>query len=353
MLEEINRIDEAALESRIESAATRIDGEREQRIEDSKFRGTYGISFLDEILHGIGRRELVLIGAYSGRGKTQMATMLAAANVKQGKRVAYIALEADPKEIERRLKFPLLLKKYVAACRGKKMPYLDYGAWYKYDLDPEVDAILEPLEAQADAEFKSFYKGLTTVSRGHGDYALTQLERDIRQLASKVDMIVVDHLHVIDLKDDNENREMTAVMHRLGQLVRSLGVPIVACAHLKKPSGPSQLVPGQHDFHGSSNMVKVANTAIMLVPTSPGDFHISGKYADIRAFPTLVAIPKSRTGGNMTGVVLFDPGDGTYLKPYASGYVSKGGTHWEASHRIQPFQKSDLLEVVQVQKKKS
>ena len=62
--------------------------------------GYFGIKYLDAALHGIKPNDLILIGASSGAGKTELCTHIAKTNAKLGKRVRYIALEAEKNEIE-------------------------------------------------------------------------------------------------------------------------------------------------------------------------------------------------------------------------------------------------------------
>src|SRR5207302_723892 len=84
--------------------------EREERIEEGERLLTFGVEFLDLMLGGIALFDLILIGAKTNRGKTELATIIATMNAARGKRVHYIALEAEDIEIERRTKYKLLAK---------------------------------------------------------------------------------------------------------------------------------------------------------------------------------------------------------------------------------------------------
>ena len=74
----------------------------------------FGVSYLDDALLGILPNDLVLIGAPSGAGKTQLCVNIANANLAEGKRVHVFALEAEQDEWERRIKYQMLCQAYYS-----------------------------------------------------------------------------------------------------------------------------------------------------------------------------------------------------------------------------------------------
>jgi replicative DNA helicase len=90
----------------------RIKGERAERLQLATRVLSFGVKFLDVALGGIMARDMVLLGAVTGAGKTTLASVIAETNVERGKRVHYFALEAEHGEIERRIK--------LCACVGAK-----------------------------------------------------------------------------------------------------------------------------------------------------------------------------------------------------------------------------------------
>src|SRR5690348_4241502 len=86
----------------------RIKGERVERLEMAKRRLSFGVKFLDDALGGIAQKDIVLLGAKTGIGKTTMASIIAESNAEKGRHVHYFALEAEDREIERRIKFRIL-----------------------------------------------------------------------------------------------------------------------------------------------------------------------------------------------------------------------------------------------------
>ena len=72
----------------------------------------------------------MLIGAETGAGKTALATAIAKNNANAGRRVYYIALEAEPKEIERRIKYELITE-FAARDNLPEKYDLTYVDWYR------------------------------------------------------------------------------------------------------------------------------------------------------------------------------------------------------------------------------
>jgi replicative DNA helicase len=88
-----------------EKSSTRLDGERSERRRLGARALPYHHAFLDDYLRCIMPNDLILLGAETGAGKTELARHIGAANARNGKRVYYFALEAEDKEIERRTKY--------------------------------------------------------------------------------------------------------------------------------------------------------------------------------------------------------------------------------------------------------
>ena len=89
------------------SSSSNFIDERQHRQKNKLLK--FGVSFVDDSLLGILPDDLILVGAPSGVGKTQFCVNLALANVSVGKRVHFFALEAGKYEIERRLKWQILV----------------------------------------------------------------------------------------------------------------------------------------------------------------------------------------------------------------------------------------------------
>lgn len=281
----------------------------------------FGVEFLDDALRGIFPDDLILLGAPSGVGKTQLCCNIALANMINGKKVHYIALEASEFEIERRLKFPLVMERYFADDHkpsiGKRVTYSD---WLTGE---HIDALWE-YEQDAAKFFKDAYKDLFLFYK-QDKFGLAELCKEVSLCADETDLILIDHVHYFDFDDDNENR----AIREIAKMVRTLAIeeqkPIILVAHLrKKDRQNADLCAGLEEFHGSSDLYKIATRVITM---SPGLMTPTGCYE------TYFRIPKNRLDGGVTRFIareLFNPKKGTY----ESGAYKLG---WAESKMGQPF----------------
>lgn len=355
---DIERIDQQGLQQRSLPSSERVDGERQERIEQRGKVMHYGISFLDDATGGIGLNDVVLIGAKPGVGKTQLVTDIASHNVLDGKRVTLFALEAEPNEIERRMKFSLLSKFYRATKLANPKP-VNYRDWRRGEFDED----LQPFEDQVNSYFREKYANLRTIYKGWGEYGILDLERDIVKLAPTTDLIIVDHLHYIDTDGENENHEMKQIVKTLRDLALLLCKPIILVAHMRKTLGgrkSTPLVPDLEDFHGSSDIIKIATTAIILAPCYenwkmftapsmiPSKFFKDPETKQVRArlWATYVRVAKCRLDGSIVrycAVTFFDDESGKYRPQYALGRLISGDCHWEPEDQRPYWAKNAVL----------
>lgn len=306
-------------------------------IEDRRLhRGTnlrFGIPFIDDATRGIRRHDLVLIGAESGVGKTELCCNIALENMKDGKKVHYIALEAERFEIERRLKYQLIAKAYWSAplaIRPKLSQPLEYDTWE----DGEFLDELAEIEHGVAEIFERRYQDLFVLYK-QGKFGLRELIEHVSVNASKTDLIIVDHIHYFDLDDDNENRAVKEIMTIARDMALENGKPIMIVAHMRKADKLNQnspLCPGKEDFHGTSDLYKIATKIVTLAPgevTSQGNFE------------TFVRVAKNRKKGSAMrylGRLIYSSKDNTYAEGYKIGLASltrKSGFE-ELAHHLYP-----------------
>lgn len=252
---------------------------------------SFGIKFLDDATLGIWPSDLILIGAPAGVGKTQFCCNLALANIERGKRVHYIALEAETYEIEQRIKFQLFSKAFFENTEREFIP-IDYAGFLAGDYLPggkyEELAKLENIIAKEFAEkYQKFFLFYKDKNFGTGD-----LVENILNISQETDLIIVDHVHYFDFEDDNENRSMREIAKTARTLALEERKPIVLVAHLrKKNNSNNDLVAGMEEFHGTSDLYKIATKVVTFAPGGP----IGNKM-----FATYFRIPKNRINGSVT-----------------------------------------------------
>lgn len=275
----------------------------------------FGVSFLDEAFRGILPNDLIIIGAPSGVGKTQLCMNIAIANANQNKKVYYFALEARKFELEQRAKFQQFARFYFDdPDRTRVEGHLNYKDWLLQRFDKE-------LEKYSDAVRDAMTNVLDNVSVFYktGD-AFTHIDliEKVLTVQRDADLIIVDHLHYFDWDGENENKAIKEIIKTVRTLSLELDKPIILVSHLRKRDKrfANEYAADQDEFHGSSEIFKIATGAITL--GSRGI--VEGK------FVSYLRIPKSRDDGSITrylGEIYFDPKIGSYADEYRIGSVNQ------------------------------
>lgn len=286
---------------------------------------SFGVEFLDDALRGICHDDLILLGAPSGVGKTQLCCNIALANLENGKRVHYIALEASQYEIDRRLKYPLVAERYFADPHRPRLPAkLNYPDWL---LGRFVDE-LRDYELSAAAFFEKAYRGLFVHYKGD-KFGVHELTDAVISSADKTDLIIIDHVHYFDFDDDNENRAMKTIAKTVRTLAIEEQKPIVVVAHLRKRDRQNEsLCADMEEFHGSSDLFKIATKVVTF---SPGRATSEGTYE------TFFRVPKNRIDGGVTRFLARE-----FFSPQRGGYDrGKYQIGWAEQRRSQGFESID------------
>lgn len=296
------------------SASDRFKTERSLRQPGAKLL-RFGNAFLDDSLLCIKPEDLILVGAPSGVGKTQFCVNLALTNVEDGRRVHFFALEAAECEIEMRLKYRVLMEQFYA---DPNRPHI--GKTFLFD-EWEIGAyedILAPYEDWAEKYCIEAYKNLHTFYK-LDQFDVSKLIELVTMAADDTDLIIVDHVHFFDWEDSNDNRAIKDIAKATRDLCRNFKIPIVLIAHLrKKDRGNQELVAGLDEFHGSSDLPKIATKVITIASGGPSSVK-EGCYT------TYIRTPKNRHLSSSTSYlaqILFNEQKGTYEKEYRLGWAN-------------------------------
>lgn len=314
------------------SAGERVKGEAAERVARGKNEVPYHHGFLDDLLRGISANDLIVIGAETGAGKTEFARAVAANNAKAGRRVYYFALEAEENEIERRTKFQIILD--IAAKRlsekGQRLDWdrVNYPDWYRGQLED----VFGEFNDAADQAFALEYGHLHTYYRG-SKFDHEDIKRLFLAIQSDAELIILDHLHYVDIDDENENRGFKKTVKMIRDVALGIGRPVILIVHLRKRDIRAKaIVPDIEMVHGSSDIAKICTRAIMLAPArsrpNPQP-HLSN---------TFFHVPKDRVGG-ATGLValcVFDRGLRQYHDNYTLGRISADGAEFEPLEKDVP-----------------
>lgn len=274
----------------------------------------FGIPFLDDALRGIMPDDLILIGAPSGLGKTQLCVNIAKANLVNGHKVHYIALEASQFEIERRIKYPMVVEAFFA---DRSRPILDQKINFPDWLLGRWRRELLPYELEVNQKFAENFKNLFLYYK-QDRFGLPELIESVLSCSSETDLIIIDHVHYFDFDDDNENRALKEIAKTVRMLALEESKPIILVAHLRKRDRYNdELVAGLDEFHGSSDLCKIATKVITFT---------AGKQTTDGNYETFFRLPKNRVDGSVQrfiGRSLFNPRRGGYEPEYKIGWSNQ------------------------------
>ena len=264
----------------------------ELKLESPPSRLWYGVEFLDRATHGILESDLILLGARSGAGKTEIASIIAQGNAKVGKKVVYYALEADRNEIHSRM-----LYREVADLYYSKPGYKEPISYPEFRLG-ELNIRLREEKKQAVATLKRTLAGLDIIYKRENDITSDDIAIDVAFRHKHTDLFILDHIHYVDSKgDENENKALKQLTKDIRTLALVYKTPIICIAHLrKKDRNNKDIVPGMDEFHGSSDLAKIATKIITLAPYSDGSL-------EPHRHATLIRICKNRLDGSVTNYV--------------------------------------------------
>lgn len=302
-----------------ESMPSRLVGELEDRLSRAKRKQRYFLSFLDDYLRGILPNDLILLGAPSGQGKTQMALDIATSNAAAGRNVHYFGLEAEPRELERRTKFSILARMLYEARHPmrERMNYADWLLGELEDLCGDLNRQADQLVLERLSRMRTYYRGL--------EFTAEHLQKNIETVFKDTSLIVVDHLHYIDADDDrDEHGSLGRTVKTIRDVSLRVGVPILLVAHLRKRDARlKQLIATLDDFHGSSNITKISTQVIAIERATGIESDRWWKS------PTFMSIVKDRRLGvpGLVALVDFDMRAKGYSSTYTLGRIH--GTEWD------------------------
>lgn len=271
----------------------------------------YGVTFLDDATGGIRKNDLVVIGGRTGTGKTELVTKIAQTNALNCKRVHVFSLESEPGEFHNRIKFRILSKKWYESTKET----LRYRKWIMghYLLQTKE------MERGINSYLNTAMSDLDVFYRTSGEFGAAELKAYIYQIHEKTDLIIIDHLHYLDFDDVNELKAIKNIVKEVRDLSLLYGKPIILVAHLrKKDRNNNDLAPGLDEFHGTSDITKIATQVITLAPCY-------GIETESHLFPTALRVSKNRIDNSASifyGLHVFDSRNNNYDKAYKLARVS-------------------------------
>lgn len=223
--------------------------DRLTKITDPETRDDYigiptGIGDLDNVITGLNKSDLIIVGARPGMGKTSFALNIAKNVAEKGKRVAFFSLEMTRDQIAQRL-----LSNEASVPSTK----LRTG-----QLSPEEWARLG--NAGQHLSQMDIYVDETP--------GITVPEMKAKLLRNKVDLVIIDYLGLMQSAKRTENRvqEVSDITRNLKTMAKDLHVPVIACAQLSRGTetkGKSHR-PALSDLRESGSIEQDADIVLFL-----------------------------------------------------------------------------------------
>ncbi|MBQ8310880.1 MAG: replicative DNA helicase [Clostridia bacterium] len=204
-----------------------------------------GFSALDRVLAGMGKSDLVLVGARPGMGKTSFALNIATNVAKQTKKaVCIFSLEMSAEQLVNRvLSSEALVNSYT----------LRTG-----ELGPEDWEHL----AVAAGELA----GCDILIDDTSGMTVTAMKAKLRRVKN-LGMVVIDYLGLMtgDKHTDNRVQEVSEISRSLKIMAKELMVPVICCAQLSRgPESRTDKKPMLSDLRDSGAIEQDADTVIFL-----------------------------------------------------------------------------------------
>ncbi len=204
-----------------------------------------GFSGLDRVLAGMGKSDLVLIGARPAMGKTSFALNIATNVAKQSKKnVCIFSLEMSADQLVTRVLASEALVDSYHLRTGELSP-------------DEWEHLAKAAGNLADCNI------LIDDSAG---LTVTQMKAKLRRVKD-LGLVVIDYLGLMqgDGHKDNRVQEVSEISRSLKVMAKELMVPVICCAQLSRgPEGRTDKKPMLSDLRDSGAIEQDADTVIFL-----------------------------------------------------------------------------------------
>lgn len=255
-----------------------------------------GYSDLDQVLTGLHRSDLILIGARPAMGKTSFALNLARnVSLLGKKKVVFFSLEMTKEQLAQRV----LCSEARIKSERMRTGELDADDWARLGVATNV---LNDCELYFDDT---------------SNITVPEMKAKVRRMKD-VDCVIIDYLGLIKSPRRIENRvqEVTEITRTLKLMAKDLAIPVICCAQLSRGTegrGKSHR-PQLADLRESGSIEQDADIVMMLYRP---EYYANEKKDDDKAEaepaepqPTAneveIIIAKNRHGSTKTVPLIFD-----------------------------------------------
>ena len=237
-----------------------------------------GFSGLDNVLVGMGKGDLILVGARPGMGKTSF-TLNIATNVAKAtkKTVCVFSLEMSNEQLVSRM----LSSEAMIDSHALRSGELSNEDWEKL--------------AHASAELSDcdiLIDDTTGISATGMKAKLNRVDN--------LGLVIIDYLQLMqsDKKSDNRTTEVGDISRNLKMMAKELGVPVICCAQLSRgPESRTDKKPMLSDLRESGSIEQDADVVMFLYRD---EYYKTSEASDQEVSIAEVIIAKNRHGSTGT-----------------------------------------------------
>ncbi|MCL2182373.1 MAG: replicative DNA helicase [Chitinispirillia bacterium] len=176
-----------------------------------------GFEAIDNMIPGLQKGALIVLGGRPSMGKTALALSIARnVAIRAGKVVLMFSLEMTEKQIARRV--------YGAEARVGIHKMRDYKS------SPAYSERVESVRAQL--------KNAALLINDNPIITVPNIRSEAKAIKSRygLDLVIVDHIHLVtpDRKSNNSNQDLTQISRALKILAKQLDVPVIVLSQLSR-----------------------------------------------------------------------------------------------------------------------
>ena len=237
-----------------------------------------GFSALDRVLAGMGKSDLVLVGARPGMGKTSFALNIATNVAKQTKKtVCIFSLEMSAEQLVNRVLSSEALVNSYSLRTGE----------------------LKPEDWEHLAAASGELAGCDILIDDTSGMTVTAMKAKLRRVQN-LGLVVIDYLGLMqgDGHKDNRVQEVSEISRSLKIMAKELMVPVVCCAQLSRgPESRQGNKPMLSDLRDSGAIEQDADTVIFLYRS---EYYKTDEAANQDTSMAEIIIAKNRHGSTGT-----------------------------------------------------
>lgn len=203
-----------------------------------------GFSALDDLIVGMGKSDLVLVGARPGMGKTAFAMNIATTAAKSGKNVCVFSLEMSVEQLINRMLSSEAQVDSIAMRSGK----------------------LSDEDWNSVAYASSYLSELPILVDDTPGITVSAMKSKLRKVKN-LGLVIVDYLQLIqgERKTDNRVMEVADISRALKLMAKELEVPVICCAQLSRgPETRTDKRPMLSDLRDSGAIEQDADIVLFL-----------------------------------------------------------------------------------------